>query len=444
MKEKRSIVLTELKTMYLIKKIFIVFSVLFVVLSLSAMSAEATAPVPPAAQPGVDTAGQQPVVQVLPEEHAFPYVAEIIGNDVYVRSGPGTAYYHCGKLNAPSQVIVTGSTHGGWMEIYPPPGSFSWISKSYVRIDQTHTKIGVVTGDAVRVWTGSEFVEPMRSEKLQVKLNHGDTVELIGEASIEGEYYKIVPPTGARLWVNGDFLKYVGPVEEQKPPVVPAEQKQPEQIPTEQQPVPVVEKQPEPVKEEKPAEPAPPTKETLLLKRCYQISAGLDAEIKKPLPQQNYTEYKKAIAEILADPEAGKAQPYAIYLQDRIGRYELAGSIGSQLQKQDQQLTDARKEIEQARQARLNQLVPKQEIIMSGILKPSHVYTGKIGQKRFLLTNDEGKILCYVVLADSERQGQLEQLLNTKVGLFGRIVNSPNEMVTLVTCTDFKPVQKGN
>jgi len=32
----------------------------------------------------------------------FPYTAEIVGTEVYVRSGPGTAYYQCGKLSAPS------------------------------------------------------------------------------------------------------------------------------------------------------------------------------------------------------------------------------------------------------------------------------------------------------------------------------------------------------
>jgi len=428
--------------MYQTKKIIAVFSVLFVLLSLTSLATETTAPPQPQEPPVADTASQPSApVQAPPEQHPFPYVAEVVGNEVYVRSGPGTAYYHCGKLNAPDKVIVVGTTHGGWMEIQPPPGSFSWISKNYVTIDPTHTKIGVVTGDAVRVWAGSDFVEPMRSDKLQVKLNHGDTVELISDVATEGEYYKIVPPPGAHLWVSGDFLKYVGPLEEQKSPVVPVEPAQPQPGTAKQMPAPAGKTKPEPVAEQKPAEPAPPTKQTLLLKNCYQISAGLDAEIKKPLPEQNYAEYKKALQEILADAESGKARPYAVYLQDRISRYEMAGNIGSQLQQQDQQLAAARKEIEQARKARLNQLAPEQEIIMSGILKPSHVYTGKIGQKRYLLTNDEGKILCYVVLSDSERQGQFEQLFNTRVGLIGRIVNSPNEMVTLVNCTDFKTIK---
>ncbi|HQG48470.1 MAG TPA: SH3 domain-containing protein, partial [Sedimentisphaerales bacterium] len=42
-----------------------------------------------------------------------PYVAEAIGNDVFIRSGPGTNFYQCGKLYAGDRVQVIG-TQGGW------------------------------------------------------------------------------------------------------------------------------------------------------------------------------------------------------------------------------------------------------------------------------------------------------------------------------------------
>jgi SH3-like domain-containing protein len=56
-----------------------------------------------------------------------PYIAEITGNDVNIRSGPGTNYYRCGKLNKDDKVEVL-SAQLGWSRIVPPPGSFSWIS----------------------------------------------------------------------------------------------------------------------------------------------------------------------------------------------------------------------------------------------------------------------------------------------------------------------------
>jgi uncharacterized protein YraI len=137
----------------------------------------------------------------------FPYTAEIVGTEVYVRSGPGTAYYQCGKLSAPQRVNVVNFTHNNWFQITPPPGSFSWISKTYVEIDKANPKKGVVTGDAVRIWAGSDFVEPMRSSSLQTKLNKGDAVEIIGAPEGEGDYFKIAPPKDAYLWISGDNLR---------------------------------------------------------------------------------------------------------------------------------------------------------------------------------------------------------------------------------------------
>jgi len=113
------------------------------------------------------------------ERISFPYTAEVIDSDVYVRSGPGTAYYFCGKLSGTKRVTVVGSKLG-WSKIVPPEGSFSWISKTYVRIDPTNPSMGIVTGDLVRVWAGSESVEPMRSSSQQTKLNGGDIVKLMG------------------------------------------------------------------------------------------------------------------------------------------------------------------------------------------------------------------------------------------------------------------------
>ena len=65
---------------------------------------------------------------------SFPYIAEITDDNVNIRSGPGTNYYHCGKLNSSDRVTVVASKYS-WSHIIPPEGSFSWISKQYVSID---------------------------------------------------------------------------------------------------------------------------------------------------------------------------------------------------------------------------------------------------------------------------------------------------------------------
>ena len=109
---------------------------------------------------------------------SFPYFAEITGNDVYIRSGAGTAFYHCGKLYKGDKVTVVGQKFGIWSQIVPPAGSFSWISKDYVRISPEDPSIGIVTGDNVRVYSGSDYVLPENSTTSQGKLNKNDRVKL--------------------------------------------------------------------------------------------------------------------------------------------------------------------------------------------------------------------------------------------------------------------------
>ena len=56
---------------------------------------------------------------VKPGVRAYPYLAEITGDNVNIRSGPGTNYYRCGKLGAGDRVKVVGSQFS-WSRIVPP------------------------------------------------------------------------------------------------------------------------------------------------------------------------------------------------------------------------------------------------------------------------------------------------------------------------------------
>ena len=144
---------------------------------------------------------------------SFPYTAEITGDDVYVRSGPGTNFYRCGKLNKGDKVKVVDKQFS-WSRIVPPAGSFSWISMDYVTINPGDSSVGTVTGDNVRVYAGSDFVKPLYSTSLQGKLSKGEKVKLLGEQM--DRYYKIAPPPFAYLWVSTQFTKPLP-----KPVVVP-------------------------------------------------------------------------------------------------------------------------------------------------------------------------------------------------------------------------------
>ena len=135
-----------------------------------------------------------------------PSVAEVIGNDVHVRSGPGTNFYHCGKLYRGDRVQVLKSQQG-WSCIVPPPGCFSWVAMQYVSINMENPTEGIITGDNVGVYAGSDYVEPIHSTSKQVVLNRGQNVKLLSEE--KDDYYKIAPPELAYLWVSTQFLQPV-------------------------------------------------------------------------------------------------------------------------------------------------------------------------------------------------------------------------------------------
>jgi uncharacterized protein YraI len=388
----------------------------------------------------------EPVIKTTPdtdepETVSFPYIAEITGTDVYIRSGAGTAYYFCGKLKAPARVIVTGEKYG-WLKILPPAGSFSWISRNYVKLDPDTPGIGIVTGDSVRVWAGSDYVEPIRSISLQAKLNEGDQVKLMDEARAKGDYYKIVPPPGAHLWVSGQYAKYVGPVPEPKPPVLPPK------------PEPVVEPKPkpepavepaaaEPVKE--PAKPAvvpkKPSAETKRLKECYELAKQIDAQLAKPIEQQDYNAIKKTLNVIINDPKAGKAKLYAEYQLDRLGRFELALRVNDEVKRQDAELKKLREQIKKRYQARLANIPDPGKFIAIGRLRPSQIYTAKTGQRRYLVVDDTGKITCYAIPADSDTGANTDKFMYRKIGLKGQVIKDPYNPVSLVKFTEIVDLQ---
>ena len=231
-------------------------------------------------------------------EPSFPYVAEIIDDNVNIRSGPGTNYYYCGKLNTGDRVKVVASKYS-WSHIVPPASSFSWISKQYVSIEPNNPGIGVVTGNAVRVYAGSDLLKPMHSTTVQLELNRGDKVELMGEEM--DDYYKIAPPTGAYLWVLTQYTKPLGAVGEVEV---------------------IVEPKTEPEANTAAVVPATISIESEKLKEYYALAEQIKAEQAKPIAQQNYAEIKKALAELASNKEAGKAAHYSEFALKQIERCE--------------------------------------------------------------------------------------------------------------------------
>ncbi|RKY04868.1 MAG: hypothetical protein DRP56_09560 [Planctomycetota bacterium] len=423
-------------------KIISVFVLLSLVLSFPAAAADNSA---------------TPQIAAQPADVQYPFIAKVTGSNVYVRSGKGTAYYACGKVNLNDSVTVVGGAFG-WAEILPPEGSYSWIHKNYVDVKADQPTVGVLTGDNVRVWAGSDDIEPMRSSSMQTKLNTGEIIELFSNQPKGGDYYKIKPPAGAKLTINCEFLEFVGPVASEQSVVIPprGEVKEPVKMPastetkapvfgnlTEDKATVQTDDAVEPnaiPAAEKVAPSVPAAAESENLKHCYALAAKIDQQLQKSITEQNYDPIKKEIELIKADATDSKAVTYAKILTERIIRYELAISVINTLKEQDQSLARAKEKIEKARQAELKSVHKDADFIYTGVLKVSHVYTNKTGRKRYLLQGADGKILCYAIPASEEAAGQFENLIGKRVGVQGEVSNDTKSLVTLISATAVEPI----
>lgn len=342
---------------------------------------------------------------------SLPYIAEITGDNVYIRSGSGTNYYQCGKLNKGDKVKVI-SHQFSWSRIIPPAGSFSWISKRFVRLDPNVPTAGVVTGDSVRVWIGSEKYKPMHSTTNMVKLDKGEKITLLGQQ--QDDYYKIAPPAGEYRWVSTEFTKRLAASET---PAVAAE--------------PVVET---PVKTERTAESK--VLKDKNLEKYYILAERVKAQQGKPFDEQNYGELKKALSKIAANKKAGKAARYAQFTLKQIERCELAMEVDKTVKLQDTQLKQVQAGIDKAYAARLLEIEDLGRYVVVGKLKILTTYAAEPAKKRYQIIDDSGKILCLALPSGLAKQLDLSEYMNQRVGLIGTIHQHPQTSGAMVLFTE--------
>jgi len=367
---------------------------------------------------------------------SFPYVAQITGDDVYARSGPGTYYYHCSKLNKGDKVVVVGSKFS-WSRIVPPEGSFSWISKQYVSVDPANPGIGVVTGDAVRVYAGSVAQKPIHSEKVQNKLNKSDKVKIITGEEEASDYYKIIPPVGAYLWVSTRYIEALGPVSETA-------------IPTEPQAVIEVEPEPEVEPEAEEAEPEPAATrvvavevsvEDAKLKEYYELQKRIQAELAKPASQQQYSGIKRGLSAIAANKAAGKAARYAEFALEQVKGFELASKITDALKLQSAQLEEVQRRIDKAREAKLAQLPDLGKFAVIGKFAISNIYATRAAVRHYRVLDESGQTVCYAVPSGAALGVNLDKFIGQKVGLVGSIEPNPQTSSALVRFTEISQLR---
>ena len=371
------------------------------------------------------TSSEQPVLAAdanKAEVLSFPYFAQITDDGVNIRSGPGTNYYSCGKLNKTDKVKVVGRRFS-WSCIVPSTGCFSWVSRQYIDIDKNEPNIGIVTGDGVRVYAGSEELKPMRSEYVHFTLSKGDKVQMLGQEL--DDYYKIVPPAGAYLYVSTQYTK---PLMQVPAAIVPRPEAKTETVPKpaampKSEAAPLVKPEIKPVAEVN-APVVVPTRmsvEAEKLKEYNALKEQIGAQRAKPLDQQNYTNIKKAVLEIANNKEAGKAARYCEFLLKQIERFELAQEVNKEVGLQDTQLQSIRDGIEKARDRRLAEVPELGRFAIMGRFQISNVYGAEAERKHYLIMDDSGKIVCYARPVGPAASMDLSKFIGQKVGLVGTI-----------------------
>ena len=133
----------------------------------------------------------------------FPYTTQVLGNEAYVRSGPGRNFYPTDKLKPGASVEVYRHDPGGWCAIRPPAGSFSWVSARYVEL--IDDELGEVTVDQVVARVGSQLSNVR--DVIQVRLNAGERVAILDEyTSGSQSWYKVAAPAGEFRWIRQSLV----------------------------------------------------------------------------------------------------------------------------------------------------------------------------------------------------------------------------------------------
>jgi uncharacterized protein YgiM (DUF1202 family) len=377
---------------------------------------------------------------------AFPFLAEITSDDVYVRSGPGTQYYNCGKVRKDEKVKVVGNKFS-WLQIVAPAGSYSWISKQYVQIDSQNNTSGTVIGEAVRVYAGSDEVQPMHSTSMQVKLNKGDKVTIVGEE--KDGYCKIAPPEGAYLWVSSQHAKPLGTL---MAPAKTPTQPQTSVMPMTAHPVPATpfptnsgSLKPQASSPNEPNMPSPaPAPVILEEQRMTQVQAlkdKVEAERAKPAEQQNFAGIKKELMEVAGDKQSPKAARKAQGLLKEIERYELSQTIAKSVKVQEEQSVKTQQQIESAKNEQLSKFEDKSIFAVIGKFLESPLFAETPGAKYYRVVDENGRTQCYARPTGAAADVDLSKFVGKKVGLVGTIEANAEMGEAVVQFTNIVEVQ---
>ena len=270
----------------------------------------------------------------------------------------------------------------------PPAPLASLIGKKMI--------LGRVTGNYVRVRAGSVKVPPANANQVQMRLNKGAEVQIIGE---KDDYYKIISPVGSSFWVSLDYIERVGPATPE-----------------------FVEKM---LKIRRVSVPGGFKVETVADKdrQEYQkLGELLNIERSKPISQQDFTKIRTRLTKLTQEAKSPSFKAMAQSLERQLVRCEMGVNLWKMSKRQDDRLEATLKKIDEELELLVAVNSPPnkgiEDIVVKGRLGKSAVFTTPNKNQRFLVLDANERIIYYAVTG---KEGlDLSQWVDKQVSLSGQ------------------------
>ncbi|HVS34181.1 MAG TPA: hypothetical protein VMS17_01285 [Gemmataceae bacterium] len=148
----------------------------------------------------------------------------VIRQETDVRSGHGDGpmFYPTNHLHVGDRVRVVNQEDGGWLAIVPPSGSFSWIRKDLLYVNnQMQPPVTVVNQDGdVRIGTAMTKQAPVVGKRVP----RGTIVTVLPNnrevQDSDGVWVPIYPPEGELRYIRADAIQQPAAAAQNAPPAV--------------------------------------------------------------------------------------------------------------------------------------------------------------------------------------------------------------------------------
>ena len=130
-------------------------------------------------------------------QEEFPYVAEVIEDQVNVRAGQDKSFEAVGRVAKGTEVVVVGKEYH-WYKVKLPDTAKCFVSTKYIKVHQQG--IGEMTGSRVnvRAGTGENFTS----------LGQLPTGTLVRIRNKKNQWFEIEPLEGTYGWISEELLKF--------------------------------------------------------------------------------------------------------------------------------------------------------------------------------------------------------------------------------------------